>query len=119
MDGHLIQICDGCEPLTAAELYALYMLTGEHPAADEVVQSVRRKLSHTLMDMTGDGETSRDLMDADYYDEWNTAKSHRDWSFTALSDTYCGASDSEPLMRFQRDPSLDDYDYEIEGGEGE
>lgn len=86
MSGETIQLCEGCEPLTPAELYALYMLTGEHPAADEVVRSVRRKLSHTLMDLTGDG-TSSDFVDADYCDEWNTAKSHRDWSFTANPPT--------------------------------
>lgn len=76
--GEVVQICEGCEPLTPAELYALYMLTGEHPAADEVVRSVRRKLSHTLMDWNPE-------IDADYRDEWNTEKLCRDWSFTAAA----------------------------------
>jgi hypothetical protein len=70
-----IQLCDGCEPLTPNELYALYSLTGEHPAADEVVSSVRRKLSHTLIDAGEAGVKA----DAEYADEWFVAKGHRIW----------------------------------------
>lgn len=44
-----IVLCEGCNPITPHELHALYSLTGDHPAADEVVASVRKKLSHTLM----------------------------------------------------------------------
>lgn len=83
MSGELIQLCEGCEPLTPAELYALYMLTGEHPAADEVVQSVRRKLSHTLYDIQGaTGKTFPELIGEDYYEEWMVEKSHRDFAAT-------------------------------------
>ena len=79
-----IKLCDGCGPITLTEFYALYCLTGEHIAADEVVRSVRKKLSHTLLDV----ENLRELVGADYYDEWTVEKTHRDFAnFTPTGET--------------------------------
>ena len=91
-----IGLCEGCEPITPHELHALYSITGDHPAADEVVASVRKKLSHTLGDLPK-GAVSDEYKDywvADHFATQNpasgsdglkeAAKDARDQCFAAL-----------------------------------
>lgn len=59
-----IGLCEGCDPITPHELHALYSLTGDHPAADEVVGAVRKKLSHTL------GDLPEGAVSDEYKDYW-------------------------------------------------
>lgn len=59
-----IGLCEGCDPITPHELHALYSLTGSHPAADEVVGAVRKKLSHTL------GDLPEGAVSDEYKDYW-------------------------------------------------